>query len=171
MLESQSTSGRVPTWFAQRVLALFGLYPNASMQPMTILTWWNHLRDLSEATVIAALAKAPGASSLFVPTAQTVREIALALPRDTGRQAQCERLRQLPEATRSLAADNPFLVLARKWEEESRDLGLDPDRPSPRQVAQGRLHEIDGLLDRCCCHDLNDVVAEKRPATNREHAA
>jgi hypothetical protein len=100
-----------------------------------------------------------------VPTAQTVREIALALPRDTARQTPCESLQQLPEATRALPADSPFLALAREWEKESRDLGLDPDRPSPKHIAHKRLKVVMDLFDRCC-RDLNDVVTDPAPATN-----
>jgi hypothetical protein len=104
--------------------------------------------------IMRALAKAPSASSLFVPTAQVVREIALALPREQSPLPyEIVPMRALPEATRELKADNPFLLLAQKWEEKSQELRLNPERVTPAEIGKQRFQEVESQLDHCC-HDM-----------------
>jgi|WetSurMetagenome_2_1015567.scaffolds.fasta_scaffold10221_2 hypothetical protein len=112
-----------------------------------------------------AFAKAPSASSSFVPTAQVVREIAVALPRRQSFSANVVSVRgALPEATCTLAEANPFLLMARKWEQESYDLGLDPERPSPRGIGERRLQEIDKLLEHVAIEHTMPGPKQKRVA-------
>jgi len=49
---------------------------------------------------------------------------------------------------RSLPEDNPFQMLARSWERESRDLGLDPNQPTPHEIGKRRMSELMALLER-----------------------
>jgi hypothetical protein len=118
-----------------------------------------------------AFAKAPSVSSMFVPTAQVVREIAEALPRMQSFPANVVPIRgALPEATCTLEADNPFLLLARKWEQESYDLGLDPEKPSPRGIGERRLEEIDELLDRVVVAHTMPEPKQNKKTQSREVA-
>lgn len=51
--------------------------------------------------------------------------------------------RDYPEVLRpQLDPDNPFEQMARTWEAESLALGLDPDKPAPRDIGRRRLKEL-----------------------------
>lgn len=47
-----------------------------------------------------------------------------------------------------LEPDNPFEKFAKAMEQESLDLGLDPEAPTPREIAQRRFAHLNKLLDR-----------------------
>lgn len=165
-LIGSNESDKIPTWFSQRLIDFYSLYPSATMQPAVMLAWWKHLRDLSQEAITVAITRAPSTSSSFVPSAQTVREIALALPKSAPA-AQTRPMPALPAPVK-LGADNPFLYLAQKWEFESLELGLDPEKPSPKHIAKRRMQE---LLDLLADHGPRDMP-EIEPAkiTNRRTA-
>ena len=58
--------------------------------------------------------------------------------------------RQLPfESHRPrLNSDNPFEQMARVWEAESREVGLDPREASPRDIGIRRMRELRRLWDK-----------------------
>jgi hypothetical protein len=108
-----------------------------------------------------AFTKAPSASTLYVPSAQTIREIALALPDPRPREPEAHPAAALQESS-TLSPTNPFLNLAHKWEYESLDLGLDADRPSTKHINVRRLKELFSLLDRFGPQDIPEVQDTRR---------
>ena len=135
----------IPAWFSIQVAALFELYPGVRATQATIPAWWNHQHDIDPRRIQEALHKCPAASAQFIPTAQTVREIALALPSSRPQERGATPLTALPEPC-ALSPSNPFLNLTQRWEYESLELGLDPDRPPPNHLAARRLQELDAML-------------------------
>jgi hypothetical protein len=146
MRDAGQRENGVPDWFTTRMTALFLLYPGRPQAPGTIVSWWSHLHDLPREKLEAAFDRAPQTSSLYVPTAQTIREIALALPRSSAPVKQSDSVASLPEHCK-LAPDNPFRKLAESWEYESRELGLHPERVTPKHIAERRMAELLALLD------------------------
>ncbi len=83
------------------------------------------------------------------PQFQTlVRQEALELKRAKERAAQMERPALPPPPEPELSDENPFKELARRWEDESRRLGLDPERPTPREIGERRMKEFWGAWNR-----------------------
>lgn len=159
-------SAEVPVWFSAQMEALFLLYPGRAQAPGTTLSWWRFLHDLPRDKLEQAFVRAPQLSALYLPSAQAVREAALALPKSAPA-AQTRPVPALPAPVK-LGADNPFLYLAQKWEFESLELGLDPEKPSPKHIAKRRMQE---LLDLLADHGPRDMP-ELEPAkiTNRRTA-
>jgi len=132
-------------------------------------TYWTYLSDLPIESLHAAFMQAPGKLLRWFPTASELRAMAIA-------HRDAERAAAVPPPTPSkwvdpeLATDNPFVALACEWEKESRDLGIGPDKPSPRHIARRRFREINELFGSCC-HDLNEVVRDKPRTQNQERVA
>jgi hypothetical protein len=145
----------VPDWFTTLLDAMLLLYPSGAMRAGTTTAWWIHLRHISRPALVEGFRQAVSESPTFPPSAQTVCAAAersieqkrqLEARRKTeARQAQLGLLGAPP--TRELAADNPFRRLAESWEYESRELGLDPERCTPKHIAERRMKELLALLD------------------------
>lgn len=107
--------------------------------------YWSYLGDLPIESIHFAFAKAPSQHPRFFPTAPELREVA-------AQHAQRNRPRETPAAPApfvepKLGEGNPYGELARQWENESRDLGLDPERSSPREVARQRTEALKKLME------------------------
>ncbi len=149
MQDAERRENGVPAWFTMRMKALFLLYPGRTQEPGTILSWWLYLHDLPREKLELAFERAPATSSLYVPSARVVRELALAVPTPTPA-PKSEAIAALPEPC-ALSPDNPFLELARKWEREHLGLGV---------TADGRMKELLSLLDK---HGPQDMPSEQQP--------
>lgn len=139
---------------------MYALYPNATIRVEVITSWWDVLGEIEQWRLEKAFASAAEKSPMFVPTAQMVRGLAKALPSPSSQSS--ERLSSADlQPTVDLRPDNPFLLIAIKWERESRDLGLDGERRTPLAIAKRRIAEIDPLLGSCC-HDMDDIDPRRR---------
>lgn len=111
------------------------------------------LRDLdvdSVVSVVDALAKTNNNGRKFFPTLAELRGAAIL---DAEQRRRRAKLPQdigppLPRRETRLASDHPAMLLAYRWERESRELGLDPERPSPPEIAKRRFVELHELVDK-----------------------
>ena len=69
----------IPNWFAQRLVWLYELYPNATTNRGTVISWWEMLHDLPARAVWEAMDRAARVSTQYCPSAPMVREHAVAL--------------------------------------------------------------------------------------------
>lgn len=165
MQDAEQRENDVPSWFTTLVSVLFLLYPGRLQPPGTTLSWWAYLRTFTREKLEAAFERAPTTSSLYVPSAQSIREIALSLP-----EARKEPATQAPVLAEpcELQPDNPFLKLAQSCEYESLELGLDPDRVTPKHIAARRMQELQAMLDK---HGPQDMPSEQEPRRIRRGVA
>lgn len=118
------------------------------------------MRGFPQSAICQAIAKAPSTSPEFVPGAEVVKQLAMAEAKRVRVESSTPAATDAPRLeshTPQLNDDNPFLLLANKWEQESHDLGLDPDRCTPKHIAARRLRELGELLGGCC-RDLNEAI-------------
>jgi hypothetical protein len=155
--ENKQSDPQIPQWFTALVDAMFLLYPAGSLKTGTTAAWWLHLRHLSQPILVDSFRRAVATNPVFPPSAQVIRDIGdaeIAEERKTERQREAEQryareARQLAAMSepRGLKPDNPFLNLAHKWQYESLELGLDPER---------RMQELQELLGQ---HGPQDIEA------------
>lgn len=86
-----------------------------------------------------AFDRAPKTSPVYLPSAQVVREIALAVP-SSSRPIENRELARLQEPC-ALGHDNPFRVLAEQWEAERID-----SVPNAAKTAEQRLETLSRML-------------------------
>ena len=117
--------------------------------------YWVHLYEqhrLPFEAIRQAILAAPVLSSRYFPTAAELRQMAEPFARrmraaQLVRSAEDEQLLAAP-LRKELASDNPFQQLAEQWAEESRRLGLEPERNSPREIGCRRARELGALLEQ-----------------------
>jgi hypothetical protein len=135
---------QVPGWFFAELVALWAKYPTAPpMGPEVAPVWWRDLCEYSEAAVRAAFRRAPrdAAQARYMPSCEDIRRIAEA--EDKARRAYPLRSpepRRLAAAC-DLAEDNPFRLLAERWEREA-----PVDASCCADVGAQRLRELNALL-------------------------
>ena len=133
-------------WFAGPYGFLCNLYPIHKRSDAECIDYEKALRSLPEAAVRRAIADAPRYWEKFFPSAGELFKRALEIDKkDRGEKAK--RPEAEPTQPHKLADDNPYEQLARKWEEESRRLGIHPHERTPQNVAQGRVAELRGVVD------------------------
>ena len=107
--------------------------------------YWVYLRDLPVESIRYAFLKAPGKCNRFFPTASQLREISES-HFNAKRAAEVPKPKPEEWVDPKLPQDNPFMRLASKWEQESHSLCLDPEKPTPKNIAKIRIEELMGLL-------------------------
>lgn len=155
MQSAENKQKDIPDWFTMLLDAMLLLYPSGSMRAGTTAAWWIHLRHIPQPVLVDGFRQAVSDNPTFPPSAQTVCAAAEAIiakkrqaearRKNEQRQEQLGLLSSHP--TRELAPDNPFRKLAESWEYESRELGLDPERCTPKHIAERRMGELLALLD------------------------
>lgn len=97
-----------------------------------------------------AILAAPRAFQTFFPAAGVLLTLVQKHARELQRPTQTTLLPERPTNVEpvTLAPNNPFLLLAQEWEEESRRSRLDPEKATPREIAFGRMAQLDELLGR-----------------------
>jgi len=134
--------------FRRTLTGAFALYPSVSMTEFTVDAYFDELREFELRTVLSALQRARAESPQWVPSGPIVKAHAKAIAKTTHPYV-IPINRQLTGgvAGRSLPEDNPFQMLARSWERESRELGLDPNQPTPHEIGKRRMEELVALLE------------------------
>lgn len=142
-----------PSWFAAEVAALYLGYPTARPSAEVVATWWRSLAAYPQWAIVRAIRKAAWSveNPQYAPSCEAVRrhaEVEIKTPPATERQ-------MLPPASapesvdgRSLPEDNPYMRLARSWEQQSLALGLHPERPCPAEAGAARMVELMDLLEK-----------------------
>jgi hypothetical protein len=137
----------VPRWFMEKLAGLFSLYPGMSMQPVTYLSWWQQLKEYPREVIETALARIPSKSENYIPNCTQVKSLAGAINRQRITPMKLLPPKPCDESVVKLADDNPFMQLAKKWEDESRQNKLNSDLPTPKAARQNRMKEMFAMLD------------------------
>ena len=67
-----------------------------------------------------------------------------------------------------LETDNPFEQIARVWEDESRALRQDPDKPSPRDIGTRRMRELRQMWEKHAKIEDVDLGRHQRRANKSQ---
>lgn len=141
----------VPRWFIDELVALYLAFPSAGTMPAHAPpVWWRQLGSYPEAAIRRAFLRAPKEldDARYIPSVEQVRRFADAetkvLPPPRGNLS----LTALPPPVdgRTLPAENPFAKLAMSWVKESHELRLDRDQPTPPEIGERRIRELNDML-------------------------
>ncbi len=142
----------VPNWFFEEVAALYLCFPSGGPMPQSVpAAWWRVLSDYPEWAIRRAFVRAPkeAAQGQYLPSAELVRrhaEVALKIP-PTAANYNRPVLPPVSIDEHPVAEDNPLLELGRKWQAESRQLGISPDQTTPKEVGARRMRELTAALE------------------------
>lgn len=133
-------------------------YPSAKIKAdewkMTVDAWFDGLQPYSFDVIGSALTEAAEPDSPFLPNLPKVRAIAHSIWNE--QQAAALEKRKLEQEQRRLLlppkerrgprpddfVHQGFEALAQSWWDESTRLGLDPDKPTPREIGLRRWSEF-----------------------------
>jgi hypothetical protein len=119
-----------------------------------VAVYFEALKIYSPKILTSAFRKSIERHPDFMPTVGQLQSIALEFWRDDQKkQAEAAKRKQLAAHLAKPASErrgkrpegevrNAFDLLARAWFDESERLGLDPDKPTPRDIGRRRLSEF-----------------------------
>ena len=141
MQKSKNESEKVPAWFAEKAAGLFTLYPNASMQSLTVVSWWRHLGNLPEEAVRRAFARAPRENDqpMWAPSAEFVRRLAESEAKTLSRPVPNYKAPCLPEPDLELPPDNPFYETLERFKR-----GEIPRNAAAKEIVNTVVNSIGG---------------------------
>jgi hypothetical protein len=128
-----------------RLRAAYPILRNMDQDEWALTTevYWRALQVYSPDLIAEVFDEAVKHWTDFFPTAGQLRASALALwKRHQERDKPQRPLLPGSPGIRPAASENPLKQLARQWFDESRKLGLDPDKETPPEIAARRFKQF-----------------------------
>jgi len=131
--------------FEKLMAAVVSLYPGTSVHEAMFPSYWGELQRFDLDDVRAGFKRAIRESPEFVPKGPQVVAWCEVIERDGARRQRGEQRTLIPGTVTggaTLPDDHAAMELARAFERESLELGLQPDRATPADVAIERCRRI-----------------------------
>lgn len=126
---------------------LVAIYPPRKPSPTESAAYRSALSAVDPRFVSQAVAGAPATWPKYFPSAGELLAESMRHQRASA-SSSAPKPEAAPYVPPKLREDNPFELLARKWERESADLGLLPGAVTPSKIARERAIEIQALFER-----------------------
>ena len=126
---------------------LLGAYGRTE-NPGQFEAWTSFLGMYPAELVTVGVKQAPAKWPDRMPSIGQIRSLVEAIIARRRNQERDAAAQPAPDMPAPKTTNPDFEAMARKWEQETIDLGLDPERPTPRKIAARRLAEFNALWSK-----------------------